>query len=170
MGNYWITQRVADKQLFLASFKRRLQDIYIQEWWHSVENTSSDRLFRYIKNGFTRESYLNRLNRPLRVALTKIRLSSHAFSIERGRWEKINRDNRLCDLCGVVEKEYHCLIVCPRFVNEREGLLNVALRDRPGMNEFINMFKSQNEDEMKKLGLLCLKILIEYNRHVYVDG
>ena len=74
-----------------------------------------------------------------------------------------------CDLCGIVESEFHCLIECPRFVNEREGLLNAALRDHPGMNEFIRMFQSENEDQMRNLGLLCLRIMIEYNKHVFVE-
>ena len=38
------------------------------------------------------------------------------------------------------------------------------------MREFIKMFKSENEYDMKNLGLLCLRIMIEYNRHVYVEG
>ena len=68
----------------------------------------------------------------------------------------------------VVESEYHCLIECPRFVNEREGLLNATLMNYPGRDAFIRMFKSKNEEEMIHLGLLCLKVLSEYNRHVYV--
>ena len=168
MGNFWITQRVTDKQHFLASFKRRLQDIYLQGWWENVEKTSSGRLFRYIKTDFVYEPYLDILDRNLRIALTKVRLSSHAFNIERGRWEKVDRENRLCDLCGIVEPEYHCLIECPRFVNEREGLLNATLIDCPGMNAFVRMFKSVKEDDMRNLGLLCFKVLIEYKTHVYV--
>ena len=88
MGNFWITQRVTDKQHFLASFKRRLQDIYLQGWWENVEKTSSGRLFRYIKTDFVYEPYLDILDRNLRIALTKVRLSSHAFNIERERWGK----------------------------------------------------------------------------------
>ena len=170
MGGYWINQRVDDKKFFLALFRRKLQDIYIQEWWRDVDKTSTGRLFRYIKTDFRCEAYLNKLDRPLRLALTRIRLSSHAFRIERGRWENIERENRICELCGVLECEYHCLIECPKFVNEREGLLSVEMRNRPGMREFIKMFKSENEYDMKNLGLLCLRIMIEYNRHVYVEG
>ena len=121
--------------------------------------SSSGRIFRYIKTDFVFEPYLNRLNRNLRIALTKVRLSSHSFNIERCRWEKIDRENRLCDLCGIVESEYHCLIECPIFVNEREGLLNARLMNYPGMDAFIRMFKSKNEKEIRNLGLLCLKVL-----------
>ena len=45
MGNYWITQRVTDKQNFLASSKRRLQEIYLQGCWERLEKSSSGRIF-----------------------------------------------------------------------------------------------------------------------------
>ena len=111
---------------------------------------------------------MNTLDRKVRIALTKVRLSSHAFYIERGRWEKIDRENRICDLCGIVESEYHCLIECPRFVNERDGLLSTTLVNYPSIDAFFRMFISKKEGEMRNLGLLCLKVLSEYNRHVYV--
>ena len=70
--------------------------------------------------------------------MTKFRLSSHALFVERGRWNKpklIPRNERLCEVCGVIEDEYHCLIDCPRYVNERRGRLTKALINRPCMNE-----------------------------------
>ena len=62
MGGYWINQRVDDKKYFLALFRRKLQDIYIQEWWRDVDNTSTGRLFMHIKTDFRCEAYLNKLD------------------------------------------------------------------------------------------------------------
>ena len=81
-----------------------------------------------------------------------------------GIWDKVD----ICTLCNVLEDEMHCLVLCPRFMNERNGLLNVALRERPCMNEFVKVLKSVNED-MKNIGLLCLKLLIEYSRYLFVE-
>ena len=169
MGYYWRTLRVGDKNKFLSDFKKRIKDIFIQRWWVNVEATSTGRLFKYIKTEFKYEPYLDNLNRPLRIALTKIRLSSHHFFIERGRWDKVDREDRVCTVCNVLEDELHCLVFCPRFVNERNGLLNVALRERPCMNEFVKVLKSVNEEDMKSIGLLCLKVLIEYSRDLFVE-
>ena len=76
--------------------------------------------------------------------MTKVRLSSHSFYIERGRWakNKIDLKNRTCTLCGVVEDEYHCLIECPRFYTERKGSLSDSFLKKPSMFKFINLFNS----------------------------
>ena len=69
----------------------RLQDMpmYLQEWNTSVSNTTDNRLFKQIKHVFGYESYLNINNKSVRIALSRVRLSSHLFMIERGRWGKI---------------------------------------------------------------------------------
>ena len=94
-----------------------------------VQLTTNNRIFKYIKNEFIFESYLRIYNRALRTSLTKIRLSSHIFYIERGRWgpNVININERKCNICNVIENEFHCLIECPKFNNERRGLLTNEL-------------------------------------------
>ena len=44
-----------------------------------------------------------------------MRTSSHKLMIEKGRYLKVPRNNRLCTKCslGVVEDEEHALLVCP---------------------------------------------------------
>ncbi|ELU10817.1 hypothetical protein CAPTEDRAFT_200258 [Capitella teleta] len=52
-----------------------------------------------------------------RRALTKFRLSSHNLAIERGRWSRTPRHERLCTDCDLnaIQDEEHVLSVCPRF-------------------------------------------------------
>ena len=164
-GNY----KVYNRSHFLSLFKRRIRDIYIQEWNADVRDTSSGRLFQYIKTDFIYEPYLDKLDRALRIAVTRFRLSSHTLFIERGRWNKprkIPREERLCTVCGVLEDEYHCLVICPRFVNERRNRLTESLQERPCMNILINFFNSKNEQELRNLGNLCMNILIEHKNFI----
>ena len=68
------------------------------------------------------ENYLKcNYHRDFRQYLTKLRLSSHKFLVERGRWvkPKINYHERLCTLCDEndIEDEYHILMKCSYFVN-----------------------------------------------------
>ena len=86
MGFYWFNQKVDNEKLFLSSIKQRLTDIYKQEWYTSVQGTSNNRLYKYLKDELSFEKYLNIPNQFLRVSISKIRLSSHLFHIERGRW------------------------------------------------------------------------------------
>ena len=48
----------------------------------------------------------------LRVAYTRMRLSSHRLRIETGRWSRLPRENRLCP-CGEIQTEHHVMCECP---------------------------------------------------------
>ena len=166
-GHYWLQQRVQNEEKFLTMFKQRLQDMYMQDWRGEVSITSDHRLYKHVKDTFSFETYLN-LNKFLRNAITKIRLSSHLFLIERGRWgaRRITHEERKCTLCNTVEDEFHCLIECPRFSNERRNLLSECLSKRPSMFEFVNFVKSESETVQKRLGLLCFRVQKEHKKYV----
>jgi len=167
-GYVWQNQVVDSERDFLLIFRQRLCDVFLQNWYNEVELTSDGRLFKHIKREFGYESYLNLNNRALRVSITKIRLSSHLFLIERGRWgvNHIERRERLCTLCGCVEDEFHCLLECPRFNNERLGLLPDYLFRNKNLFNFVKFLTSNDLKEQRKLGLLCLKIQKEYRESV----
>ena len=133
--------------------------------------TSSSRLFKHIKSTFNFENYLHISNKSFRNALTKVRLSSHSFFIERGRWakNKIEIKDRTCTLCGSVEDEFHCIVECQRFKTERKELLPENLLTKPSMYDFVNLFKCVDIKKCEKLGLLCFKILRSYEKTYLTD-
>ena len=69
-GNIWLMQGVANKENFLSEFRIGIKDMYLQEWWAEVEQSSTGRLFRNIKGSFKFEKYLDSLQRSRRIALT----------------------------------------------------------------------------------------------------
>ena len=164
LGFYWINQRVGNEKIFLEIFKERIYDIYRQNWRMDLDNTSDGRLYKYIKEEFEFEVYLNINNSSLRIATSKIRLSSHLFLIERGRWgrNRLQREERKCVVCGTIEDEFHVLVECGRFSNERKGCLTAELKRRRSMFEFVNFFKNKNETIQRKLALLCLRTQKKY--------
>ena len=103
-------------------------------------------------------------NSSLRVAITKVRLSSHIFYIERGRWgpNRIAVNDRRCNICNVVEDEYHCLIRCPCFNNECSGLLPFNKNKDISKMSIQQLLNTKNSIEQRKLGLLCFRVLKEY--------
>ena len=163
-GYIWQQQFVLNENTFLNSFKQRLFDIHLQFWESQVRLTTDNRLYKYIKFNFAFEPYLNISNRALRTSLTKIRLSSHLFYIERGRWgpNVIDINERKCTICNRVESEYHCLIECPKFNNERRGLLTNDLIANPCFQFFVEYLSSYDLKTLRKLALLCYKIQKEY--------
>ena len=58
----------------------------------------------------------------VRHILTKFRLSEHKLLIEIGRNLKIPRDQRLCEICNVLEDEFHFFYECKRNTNNRNIL------------------------------------------------
>ena len=56
-------------------------------------------------------SYTGNYYESRRIIFTKLRLSSHGLAIERGRWSRTPRDNRLC-ACGQIQTEEHIICEC----------------------------------------------------------
>lgn len=54
-------------------------------------------------------------------SLMRLRTGAHHLAIETGRWQGLNRDERLCTKCngGVVEDELHVLFECPFYDDVR---------------------------------------------------
>lgn len=107
-------------------------------------------------------------NKAHRVAITKIRLSSHLFNIERGRWgsRPVDRKERKCTLCDTIEDEFHCMIECPRYANDRKSNLPVYLRERPSMYKFIQFLNTENEVDLMRLGKLSFKVQTKHKTFI----
>ena len=113
------------------------------------------------------ENYLKcNYHRDFRQYLTKLRLSSHKFLVERGRWvkPKINYHERLCTLCDEndIEDEYHILMKCKYFVNLREKYISKKYYKRPSMYKFQKLMNTTKR-ELYRLMLFIKCIFKEYN-------
>ena len=84
--------------------KRNLLKEYEEYWSKSLNKDKFDSsvgkklsLYSEVKNEVSFESYLDLIkNLKTRVAVTKVRISSHLLPIESGRYKKIPRVERLC--------------------------------------------------------------------------
>ena len=97
--------------------------------------------------GILPSAYLDLSRRnPSRKALVKLRISSHKLRIETGRYDKIPREERLCNLCNSnkIEDETHFLLDCPRYSSIRD------------------MFFSKIESKIPFLRLLSHETLISH--------
>ena len=168
LGYVWMDQRVNDETQFIALFKERLTDMYRQQWWEEVELTSNNRLYKYIKTTIVHENYLNVCFKSYRMALSRMRLSSHIFGIERGRWGKsrVPVEERKCRLCDVLEDEFHCLVECPMFASQRRTCLPERLRERPSMFKFVECLKDDSGPNCVQLATWCARIMKEYRKYV----
>ena len=146
---------------FINSFKNRVQDEFLQEWFASVGNSSKLLLYKEIKSHFGYESYLdNIVTKKYRSILTKIRLTAHNLKIETGRYARnpIERRERLCVFCdeNLVEDEYHFVIECNAYAAIRAKYIKKYYTAKKSMFKFIELFQSSKNTILN----LC-KYLIE---------
>jgi hypothetical protein len=57
---------------------------------------------------------------------------NHRLPIECGRWKHLERENRKCNLCNSdIGDEFHYILMCPFFENERKTYIKKHLYRRP---------------------------------------
>ena len=104
----------------------------------------------------------------IRIALARMRLGSHNFMVERGRWERPKRDYllRRCLVCDDIEDEYHIIMKCTRYSALRKRLLPKNLYTNPSMFKMINFIDTSKGKILKYFGIFCHKVFMDYNRSV----
>jgi hypothetical protein len=87
----------------------------------------NNKLFLYskIKTIYIIEPFIENSNFENRKLIVKMRISDHILEIERGRYNKINREQRICRQCpiNVIEDEEHFFFHCQKkFI--KKGIFN----------------------------------------------
>ena len=59
----------------------------------------------------------------LRISFTRFRLVNYKLPIERGSFENVPRHERKCSVCNELGDEFHFLLRCPDFRDNRRLLL-----------------------------------------------
>ena len=116
-------------------FKKIIQDKYEEKTLLKISKiTNSSKLFLYskVKKNMKMEEYLiNENSFKNRQLVTKFRLSDHNLNIEMGRYSNIPRENRLCNICQVLEDENHFFFHCKINKSLREVFLQKVNIIRP---------------------------------------
>ena len=106
----WLHQGVGDESLFLNQVKQRLRDTFVQNWQSDL-NLSITALFYRNVESLQIQGYLDAVTvKKIRVALSRLRVSSNRLEVETGRWGRTNRKelaDSKCNLCNILQDEYH---------------------------------------------------------------
>ena len=87
-----------------------------------------------------------------------------------GRWHKPNvtpRLERKCQLCNILEDEYHFIFECPLYFELRQNLLKRYYWKRPNMPKFIELFMSDNKTIVQNLAMYIHKSMEKRNDMFY---
>ena len=111
-----LTDLPGNLALFKVKVQKTITDKFIRFWEGYKKNETPSRMQFYneIKTQFAFENYLDIPNFSLRKIITKFRCSDHILEIEKGRHNKIPREERVCKVCDCeeIETEEHFLIKC----------------------------------------------------------
>ena len=167
LSNLWNNQSVID--INYASIKQRILDIHVykQSWYANINNSGRLSSYCLFKHDFTAEKYLFCINEnKYRVALSKLRLSSHDLAIKTGHYTNIERQYRKCLQCnmGVVESEYHFTLVRPKYRDLRSNFLKPYFCRWPNTNKFTPLMSSNSVrtiNQVAKFVYFAFKLRIE---------
>ena len=149
LGYVWRSQN--ELQIPFLTIKQRIIDTYKQKWYTEINNSSRLEAYARFKHNFETEKYLNCISEnKYKLALTRLRTSSHNLSIETGRYDDSDRETRICKSCNmnVVEDEYHFTLVCPHYRMLRQKFLKDYYCHWPTMQKFESLLSSSSKRQL----------------------
>ena len=157
VGQYhlWLSQDTnnVNSILFKAHVKRTLTDLFIQKWHSSVDNDSVYTSYRIFKKEFKQEPYIKLLPKNCVIELFRFRTTNSPLPVNHQRFFGIERHERLCKKCslGEIGDEFHYLLVCPFFKNERKKLLDKNHYERPNTDKLHRLLNCTMKQPLLKL-------------------
>jgi len=151
----WIHQGVGQKEVFLSLFKQRIKDCFYQDMNSRLTESSRALFYRHLNINNDLKMYLTSIsNENHRIALSKLRVSSHRLIIESGRWHKpiaTPYNERKCTHCQKIDDEYHFILECSLLNDLRKKYIDKKYWLRPNMQKCIALINSQNALTLRKL-------------------
>ena len=80
------------------------------------------------------------------IDFRRFRTTNHKLPIEQGRWDNIDRNNRICFLCNSdIGDEFHYILQCQHFKPSRQLLLSKYYNNHVSVLKFRNLMTSKNK-------------------------
>ena len=153
LSGIWQTHTFLNKKWIKASVNQKLKDLFINDWHTTLNTSSSCYTYRIVKDKFGFEEYLTNTPLNLMKYVIKFRTRNHSFPIETGRYNNIDRNDRLCRYCNTdIGDQFHYLFVCKHFSHLRKKYIKPAYYARPN----ILKFKSALNCDLGEICLYCL--------------
>ena len=137
--------------------KQRLKDNFQQKWTAELRMSTRALFYREISTNIDFKVYLSVVNiSKHRIALSRLRTSSHHLAIETGRWQKpisIPYNDRKCIVCDKLDDEYHFVIECTLLHDLRKLYIDNHYWETPCMFKLIALMTCENKTVIQKLSI-----------------
>ena len=105
-----------------------------------------------LKEDWTLENYIKQLDYREAINILKYRTANHRLPVETGRFYEIDYEDRKCPECNRdIGDEFHYLLICPFFNQQRRKLLNKTYIRHPNMITYKQLIQSNDTRELSKL-------------------
>ncbi len=136
-------------QISFNNIKQKLKLGYEKNFFDKLKaTTETSKIFLYskIKTEYTINNFIYQSNFESRQNICKMRISDHPLEIERGRYKKVKREDRICTHCNKnqIEDEFHFFFKCSKYNNIREEF----------SNQNIKIFDSETSESEKLVQIL----------------
>ena len=150
----WLRQHIAVNLSTGKSIKQNLLDQFLQTWNSQLRNSSKGRNYSLFKNNISQEKYITALNGSLLYAMIRFRTANHKMTIETGRWNDMDLPDRKCQLCtkNDLGDEYHYLLRCIYFKNERRNYIDPYFYTSPNVLKFKEVSQIADTEKLVRLG------------------
>ena len=159
-GDIWRAQFVDDQDGFCKAFETRLFDVFRQGWSGRLSESSRASFYNKIIKDHSFNNMLDIVNVPShRSSLTRLLCSSHRLRIETGRWVRptIPRNNRICETCNKLDDEYHFLLECNLYKDNRSKFIKSYYWRRPSMFKCTQLMTTGNKKDLRNLAKYVYK-------------
>ena len=161
----WIHQNNLNYSLecFKKMIKKRLEDIYIQNWYTEVNERESCYNYRMFKTDFGQESYLSKLPEHLAKTMLRFRVLNHNLPIHSLRFTATPRNERICTKCNEeIGDEFHYLFKCSFFNDTRKYSMKSYYYKFPNSLKFKQLLSSRNKALLLKLVHMMRVIMMSF--------
>lgn len=137
-------QNIKDVNRLKTSIKNILNIFYSDQLENKIKTLDEHNklfLYKFIKLNNEQEYYLKYPNFETRRLFTQFRISDHRLQIEKGRYLKLPREQRICTTCETIEDEKHFLLYCKINENLRNTFFDDISFKIPNFNNFTDIEK-----------------------------
>ena len=139
------------KRKLQKAIKQKLIDVYIQKWISQIKVTSESNCYKIFKTHFGQSKYISTMPRSQWKSLIRFRTRNHKLPVEVGRWKSVPLNERLCIYCNELGDEFHYLMSCKHFEDERKQCLKSYFYKRPNIIKFEQLLNLQDDKQLKTL-------------------
>ena len=152
LSGIWVNYSFPNKTWLVCAVRQKLKDILITHWLSQIEDSSGGINYRIFKTNFGFEQYLISLPINQQICFMQIRTRNHQLPVETGRWQRIQRDERLCNLCQAeIGDEFHYMFVCEELQAIRKQYMSRYYYAWPNTMKFSELFNTRSKTTLRKL-------------------